>query len=101
MTSAASTLTRPASDGAHRLAWWIADAPHHDGDANAAVHAVALAAQVSPALIDRLLSGEVAPSGLVATGIAAATDGAVRPMDWERHASRAWMDRPVPRNDPA
>lgn len=93
----ATTLPRPAlqaptSEGAHRLAWWLAPI------GEAGFERLAAHAGVSLALINRLLSGEVEPSGAVAIAIARETEGDVLPMDWERETSRGWLDRPHQRD---
>jgi len=81
---------RPSSEGAHRLAWWLcADDARWAG--------VTLSAGVSPATIDRLLSGEMEPSGELAAAIADVTAGAVMPMDWARATSAAWDAKPAAR----
>ena len=81
---------RPSSEGAHRLAWWLcAD--------DARWNVIVRAAEISPAVIDRLLSGEVAPSADLAVAIAQVSAGDVLPMDWERAATCGWDARPAAR----
>lgn len=82
----------PPSDGAHRLAWWLA--PLEDaGFEHLCAHA-----DLSFALIDRLLSGEVEPSDELAAVIARETEGAVLPEDWTRGGPLGWLDKPFDRN---
>lgn len=81
---------RPGSEAAHRLAWWLCVD-------DARWQTIAADAEISPAIIDRLLSGEVQPSADLALAIADATDGAVLPMDWERGTSAVWDAKPVAR----
>lgn len=81
---------RPASEAVHRLAWWLCVDDKRWGE-------IARQAEISPAVIDRLLSGEVEPSSELAASIARATGGDVLPMDWERATPRAWDERPAVR----
>ena len=85
----------PTSAGAHRLAWWLAPL----GDAG--FERLATHADVELSLIDRLLSGEVEPSGDVAIAIARETEGDVLPMDWEIGTLRTWLERPLERALPS
>lgn len=82
----------PANEGAHQLAWWLAGA-----SAPARLRLLRSRAGVSEALARRLLDGSVQPAEPVAVLIAEATEGAVRPEDWEAAASGGWADRPAPR----
>lgn len=80
----------PPSEGARRLAWWIA------GE-EARVELLIAVTGWAPALIDRLLEGEVVPEGELGAAIAHGTEGAVRPDDWERPATGGWADEPAVR----
>jgi hypothetical protein len=79
----------PPSDGAHRLAWWLAE--------DAARPARLELAGVSPTFAERLLTGEAEPIDMVAEQIAAVTGGAVRPDDWMRGGPLGWTERPYAR----
>lgn len=81
------------NDGAHRLAWLIAES----ADPEERIEDLAGGILTAVAMIDRLLSGEVVPEGGFAAAIARETEGAVLPMDWKRPASGPWGDRPAPR----
>jgi hypothetical protein len=85
----APTAGHPPSDGAHRLAWWLADG----GDRRARV----AQAVGSDALIERLLTGAVEPADEISDAIGTATAGAVRPEDWLRGGPLGWGDRPFER----
>lgn len=80
----------PPSDGAHRLAWWLA---WQDEPADRLAEA-----GVSSVLCQRLLTGEVEPADELAATIAAVTGGAVRPEDWRRGGPLGWTDEPYERN---
>jgi hypothetical protein len=81
------------SDGAHRLAWFVAEA----GEPDEAIEDLAAGTMTSVAMFDRVLSGEIVPEGGFAAAIARETEGAVLPGDWNRAASGLWGDRPKPR----
>ena len=80
----------PPSDGAHRLAWWLAAA---DGR----VRALSVGAQVSAMTIERWLTGDVEPDEAVAAAIARETEGAVLPEDWRRGGPLGWREPPFRR----
>lgn len=82
----------PPSDGAHRLAWWLA-ALEGRGER------LRWAQRISVKMIDRLLSGEVEPSDELAIAIARETEGAVLPEDWLHGGPLGWLDRPLARPD--
>lgn len=84
----------PPSDGAHRLAWWLAGDVDGDGARVDALANVGLSA----ALVARMLSGEVEPDDSVAGAIAHQTDGAVRHDDWLRDGPLGWQDAPRARD---
>lgn len=84
----------PPSNGAHRLAWWLARL----GDAG--FEHLAQDGLLSFDLIDRLLSGEVEPSDEIASVIARETEGAVLPDDWARGGPLGWLDKPFDRPAP-
>lgn len=79
---------RPANEGAHRLAWWM-------GQDEARVDALAAHPAVGPAMIDRLLSGEVEPDCSMAFAIDVLSWGDVRVGDWQRRTAKDWGERPV------
>jgi hypothetical protein len=81
------------SDGAHRLAWWIAAG----ADPEERIEDLAGGIMTALGMIDRLLSGDVVPEGVFAAAIARETEGAALPADWKRPASGPWGDRPLPR----
>ncbi|RSV44396.1 hypothetical protein CA234_02990 [Sphingomonas sp. ABOLE] len=81
------------NDGAHRLAWFVAEAPAPDE----AIEDLAAGTLTSVAMFDRVLSGEVVPAGGFAAAIARETGGAILPSDWNRAATGLWGDRPKPR----
>jgi hypothetical protein len=83
----------PPSDGAHRLGWWIGA----QADGAAAILRITRACETSPALVDRLLSGEIEPAGAVVEQIAIVTSGYVHPHHWDCDASGGWGDEPQPR----
>lgn len=90
MTAApAPTGQHPPSDGAHRLAWWLADI---DARLTWRVH------DAVGDLLTRLLTGEVEPSDELAADFAELTGGAVRPEDWTRGGPLGWADRPYARD---
>ena len=88
----------PANAGAHRLAWWIGQGGSAGaGDAEAAIADMMRVTQFAPAMIDRMLSGELTPIGSIACRIAVETGGFVQPADWEQAAEGGWLDTPTSR----
>lgn len=87
----------PPSDGAHRLAWHLAES----GDAEAEAERVARGAGVSPAVLERFLRGDVEPGDFERDAIKLATlggrRGAVLAGDWGRGGPLGWMDAPKAR----
>lgn len=84
----------PASDGAHRLGWWIADFPYFAG---ARIIRGSSQPAISSELLERIVLGDVEPSEEVAQEIEWATRGAVRSDDWRRGCGLDWRARPAKR----
>lgn len=82
----------PASEGAHRLAWWLADQP---GRLTGRRFNEAIGAPSGT--VTRLLSGELEPGDDMAMAIARVTRGAVLPGDWLRGGPLGWLDKPFGR----
>lgn len=80
----------PASDGAHRLAWYLAEIV---GDWPDFLRNAALTTH----LLYRLIDGEVEPSDEAAARIEHASGGAVRAGDWQTGGPLRWQDRPFAR----
>lgn len=82
----------PPSDGAHRLAWWLAAMT-----APLPIVVFTDAIGASSGTVGRLLSGELEPGDDMATAIARVTRGAVLPGDWLRGGPLGWADKPFGR----
>jgi len=82
----------PASEGVHRLAWWLAEQ-------QAAFRLVRFSEAIGApsGTAQRLLSGELEPGDDMATAIARVTRGAVLPGDWLRGGPLGWTDKPFGR----
>lgn len=85
----------PPSNGAHRLAWWLAAESMRPGAIN--LPRIINRKRLSVDQLDRLLSGEVEPSDETAAMIARETAGAVLPDDWARGGPLGWLDKPFDR----
>lgn len=83
----------PASDGAHRLGWWLAGQSADFLDLVGERRAVG----VSGETLGRMVLGEVEPSETQAAAIEEWTHGAVKARDWLRGGSRCWCDQPIKR----
>ncbi|MBA15546.1 MAG: hypothetical protein CMN73_04235 [Sphingomonas sp.] len=81
----------PPSLGAHRLAWWLGTCW---GGQPLAAHFLAKDWGLSADFIERLLMGEVEPTGDIAEQIAASSSGAIPAQDWFRGGPLGWMDFP-------
>lgn len=85
----------PASDGAHRLGWWLAEL---GVEAAVASQAIARRAAISVETLERFVLGDVDPEEHVARIIAMVTAGAVRAEDWDNGGPLRWQQRPWPRD---
>lgn len=83
----------PASDGAHRLVWWLATRDYLE----AAAQGVAQWADISRDMLERIVRGEVEPGPGEAVMIEQATGGEVRSRDWLRAGPMSWREPPMRR----
>lgn len=80
----------PASDGAHRLGWWIAE----QADCAVAAAMVAGVCGVSCNWLERVVLGEIEPGDIERHRIAMATEGMVAPGDWMQGGPLRWREQP-------
>lgn len=86
----------PASDGAHRLGWWLADRPQIALSAAR----MALLCGETMSWLERIVLGEVEPGEFEREQIAIATKGAVLPEDWQHGGPKPWGEMPYRRTAP-
>ncbi len=91
---AAEVGAPPASDGVHRLGWWLA----RSADPAKAARGVCAAAGVTTGWLERVVAGQIVEiSAEVRRQIAFATRHAVMPSDWDRPGAAEWTRMPLPR----